>query len=166
MGFYPERFNFVLAVCVLGSMSKSTWEREFDVYKKCGWSEKEILEAFRRNPSVMATSEDKIKAVMDFLVNVMGLQASLVAKQPNLLGLSMEKRIVPRGLFVKDLVSKGLFEKALLLRMFDIPDELFFKTFVYCYEEEKASELPKLYNEKLNLTAGGKLKTDKFKKIC
>ncbi|KAB2067594.1 hypothetical protein ES319_A09G238200v1 [Gossypium barbadense] len=33
MGFSPERFTFILAVTVLGSMSKSTWETKFDVYK-------------------------------------------------------------------------------------------------------------------------------------
>ncbi|GMI71999.1 hypothetical protein like AT5G07900 [Hibiscus trionum] len=155
MVFNPERFDFVIAVCVLGSMSKSTWERKFDVYNKCGWSENEILEAFRRNPVVMACSEDKIKAVMDFLVNGMGFQASSVAKQPHVLGLSMEKRIVPRGLFVKDLISKGLLEKQMRPRMFRITEKLFLKRFVYCYGEEKASELLKLYNEKLELAAGG-----------
>ncbi|KAE8717645.1 hypothetical protein F3Y22_tig00110044pilonHSYRG00328 [Hibiscus syriacus] len=76
MEFNPERFNFVLSACALGSTSKSTRERKFDVYKKFGWSEKEIVEAFRRNPSVMATSEDKIKAVMDILVNSLTFKAS------------------------------------------------------------------------------------------
>ncbi|KAE8717374.1 Mitochondrial transcription termination factor family protein, putative isoform 1 [Hibiscus syriacus] len=160
MGFNPARFTFVKALYVLGSMSKSTWERKFDVYKKCGWSEKEILEAFKVFPLLMAFSEDKIKAVMNFLVNVMGFQALLIVKRPNLLGMSMEKRIVPRGFFLKDLVSRGLLEKKLGLKMFLISEELFLESFVYCYEE-KASELLKLYNEKLNLAAGGKLKTDK-----
>ncbi|KAK8511148.1 hypothetical protein V6N13_013567 [Hibiscus sabdariffa] len=163
MGFNPERFDFVLAVFVLGSMSKSTWERKFDVYKKCGWSEKEILEAFRRFPWALALSEDKIKAVMDFLVNVMGFQVSSIAKYPTLLGLSMEKRIVPRGLFIEDLMSMGLLEKKLGLRMlFGITEEVFLKRFVYCFGEEKASELLKLYNEKPKLAAGGKLRTDRL----
>ncbi|KAK8555988.1 hypothetical protein V6N13_070060 [Hibiscus sabdariffa] len=144
-------------------MSKSTWERKFDVYKKFGWSEKEILEAFKKYPLVMAASEDKIKAAMDFLVNVMGFRASSVAKLPHVLGLSMEKRIVPRGLFVKDLMSVGLVKKELGLSMlFRSPEKLFLERFVYCYEERKASELLKLYNEKLKLAAEGKLKTDRL----
>ncbi|KAK8507273.1 hypothetical protein V6N12_008614 [Hibiscus sabdariffa] len=131
MGFNPERFSFIVALDVLGSMRKSTWERKFDVYKKCGWSEKEILEAFRRYPLALALSEDKIKAVMDFLVNVMGFQASSVAKYPSLLGLSMEKRIVPRGLFIEDLMSMGLLEKKLGLKiLFWVSEELFLQRFV------------------------------------
>ncbi|XP_039060529.1 transcription termination factor MTERF6, chloroplastic/mitochondrial-like [Hibiscus syriacus] len=166
LGFNPAKFTFVVALDVLGSISKSTWERKFDVYRKCGWSEKEILEAFKGYPLLMAFSEDKIKSVMDFLVNAMGFQALLIAKRPNLLGMSMEKRIVPRGFFLKDLMSKGLLEKKLGLKMFLISEEFFLERFVYCYEEEKASELLKLYNEKLNLAAGGKLKTAKSYKIC
>ncbi|GMI72002.1 hypothetical protein like AT5G07900 [Hibiscus trionum] len=163
MGVNPERFTFVRAVYVLGTMRKSTWERKFDVYNKWGWSEKEILKAFKCHPYVMAFSEDKINAMMGFLVNVMGFQASSVAKQPLLLGLSMEKRIVPRGLFVKDLVSMGLLKKGLGLKaLFGTSEALFLQRFVYCYEEDKASELLKLYNEKLKLAAGGKLRTDKF----
>ncbi|GMI72010.1 hypothetical protein like AT5G07900 [Hibiscus trionum] len=163
MGLNPVKFNFVVAVFVLSSISKSTWERKFDVYKKFGWSEKEILEAFKRYPQIMAASEDKIKAVMDFLVNAMGFKASLVVKTPFLLCSSTEKRIVPRGLFIKDLMSMGLLEKELGLSMlFRCSEKLFLKRFVYCYEEGKASELLKLYNAKLELAAGGKLKMNRL----
>ena len=162
MGFSPERFTFVLALSVLRSLSQSSWERKFDAFKKCGWSEEEILEAFRNYPLVMATSKDKIMAVTDFLVNKMGFQSSLVAKYPRLLGCSMEKRIVPRGLFVQDLLSDGLLKKELGLRsLFMISEKLFLQRFVHGYEE-KASELLKLYNEKLNLAVRGKLNTDKL----
>ncbi|XWS53862.1 hypothetical protein CRYUN_Cryun10bG0036700 [Craigia yunnanensis] len=157
MVFNPERFTFVLALYVLSSLSKSTWERKFDAYKKCGWSEEEILEAFRNHPLVMAASEDKITAVMDFLVNEMGFQASHVAKYPRLLGFSMEKRIVPRGMFVQDLFSKGLLKKGLGLSiLFATSEKLFLQRFVLGYEE-KASELLKLYKEELNFALGGKL---------
>ncbi|MBA0813384.1 hypothetical protein Gohar_027242, partial [Gossypium harknessii] len=70
---------------------------QFDVYKKCGWSEEEILDALRTHPLVMATSEGRIKALMDFFVNAMGFKASFVAKQPYFPGLSMEKRLVSKG---------------------------------------------------------------------
>ncbi|MBA0803255.1 hypothetical protein Gohar_013491, partial [Gossypium harknessii] len=92
MGFSPERFTFILAVIVLGLMSKSTWETKFDVYKKCGWSEEEILDAFKNHPSIMVASEGRIETLMDFFVNVMGFKASYIAKQFYFPGLSMEKR--------------------------------------------------------------------------
>ncbi|MBA0876977.1 hypothetical protein Goshw_026858 [Gossypium schwendimanii] len=97
MGFSPERFTFILAVIVLGLMSKSIWEAKFDVYKKCGWSEEEILDAFKNHPSIMTASEGRIKTLMDFFVNIMGFKASFIAKQFYFLGLSMEKRLERDG---------------------------------------------------------------------
>ncbi|MBA0634430.1 hypothetical protein Godav_029064, partial [Gossypium davidsonii] len=97
MGFSPERFTFILVVIVLGLMRKSTWETKFDVYKKCRWSEEEILDAFKNHPSIMTASEGRIKTLMDFFVNVMGFKASFIAKQFYFLGLSMEKRLERDG---------------------------------------------------------------------
>ncbi|MBA0715894.1 hypothetical protein Golax_014770 [Gossypium laxum] len=93
MGFSPERFTFILAVIVLGLMSKSTWETKFDVYKKCGWSKEEILDAFKNHPLIMTAFEGRIKTLMDFFMNIMGFKASFIAKQFYFLGLSMEKRL-------------------------------------------------------------------------
>jgi len=48
-GFYPAEFNFTLAVHALRAMSKSTWMKKVEVYKKWGWSDNEVLVAFRKN---------------------------------------------------------------------------------------------------------------------
>lgn len=72
MGFNPPSMSFVLAVTVLNFMPKSSWDRKLDVYKKWGWSEKEVIEAFRKNPSYMIVSEEKTVRRMDFLVKGMG----------------------------------------------------------------------------------------------
>ncbi|XP_057485877.1 uncharacterized protein LOC130772156 [Actinidia eriantha] len=74
MGFNPLKVKFVLAVQALIQMTKSTWEKKVDVYKKWGWTEEDILVAFKKNPWCMAASEDKINGVMNFLVNNMGLE--------------------------------------------------------------------------------------------
>ena len=47
-GFNPSRLMFALAVFTLRAMSKSTWERKVNVYKKWGWFEDEISLAFRK----------------------------------------------------------------------------------------------------------------------
>ena len=78
-------------------MSKSTWERKVDVYKRWGWSENEIFGAFGQIPWCMTVSEDKIKAIMDFVVNILGCESSVIAKSPILISMGLEKRIIPRG---------------------------------------------------------------------
>lgn len=41
--FNPSKTNFCSAICILGSMNKSTWDRKVDVYKKWGRSGKRFL---------------------------------------------------------------------------------------------------------------------------
>ncbi|PPR90764.1 hypothetical protein GOBAR_AA29916 [Gossypium barbadense] len=68
-----------------------------------------INEAFRRYPLCMTVLEDKIVATMDFLVNKMGYSSTLIAKQPSFLTRSLEKRIMPRALFARELISQAVY---------------------------------------------------------
>ncbi|KAL4025025.1 hypothetical protein IC575_013399 [Cucumis melo] len=111
MGFNPDRLQFVVAVFALRSMTKSTWDKKVEVYRKWGLSEEEFSLAFRRNPLCMAFSEDKINAVMDFFVNKIGWESSFFARRPALISYSLKKRILPRGYVYQVLLSKGLIKK-------------------------------------------------------
>ncbi|THG04888.1 hypothetical protein TEA_010129 [Camellia sinensis var. sinensis] len=71
MGFNPLKLNFVLAVHALKSMSKSTWGKKVDIYKKWVLFEDDILVAFGKYPWCTIASEHKIMRVMDFFVNKM-----------------------------------------------------------------------------------------------
>ncbi|KAF5462747.1 hypothetical protein F2P56_018730 [Juglans regia] len=145
IGFNPLRLKFSLAVCALCGLSKSTWESKVDVYKKWGWSEDEVFVAFKRHPWYMMASKDKIMGVMDFFVNKMSLEPSVVFKRPSLVSLSLEKRLIPRGLVVQVLFAKGLVKKDISMSsLFECPDETFLRKFVMPHKEE-ASELLKLF---------------------
>lgn len=158
MGFDPLKSNFVVAVFALGTMTKSTWDKKVDVYKKWGWSEEEVLQAFRRHPGCMMSSEHKIMEIMDILVNKMGLESSLVAKCPSVITFSLKKRIVPRASVIQFLFSKGLLKKdCSLSSYFVIPEHLFLRKFVIPHDEEY-TELFKLYDAKLNLSQQQKTK--------
>ncbi|XP_022760542.1 uncharacterized protein LOC111306837 [Durio zibethinus] len=156
MGFNPSRRMFMVALFAMSSISKPTWKRKFEVFKKFGWSEEEVFKAFRRCPTFIEVSEDKFMVTMDFLVNKMGIQSSLIAKRPRILLMSLEKKIVPRGLFALDLLSKGVIKRINLQALLETSDDLFIEKFVSCYKEE-ASELLKLYQEKLNLSKNWKM---------
>ena len=151
MGIDSSRMKFVDATFALRSMSKSTLERKFDVYRRWGWSDQVILEAFQKRPSCMTVSEDKIMAIMDFLVNKMGFNSILVAKQPSILSRSLEKKIVPRALFAQELLSLGLINDFKLSVLFDTSEKVFLKMFVDRHVN-KAPELLKIYEEKLNIS--------------
>ncbi|XP_039058897.1 uncharacterized protein LOC120202544 [Hibiscus syriacus] len=151
MGFNPSKPMFMVALYAMSSMSKLTWKRKIELLKKLGWSEVEIIEAFRRYPTFVRVSEDKIVMTMDFLVNKMGLSPSVIAKRPRLLLMSMEKKIAPRGLFALDLLSKGVIKRINLHALLGPSDHVFIEHFINRHKSE-ASQLLKLYHEKLDLS--------------
>ncbi|XVE82097.1 hypothetical protein DITRI_Ditri15bG0119700 [Diplodiscus trichospermus] len=131
-GIDSSRMKFVEATFALRSMSKSTLEKKFDIYRRWGWSDQEIHEAFRKYPKCLTVSEDKIMAVMDFLVNKMGFNSTLVAKQSSILRVSLENVIVPRALFAQELLSRGLVNNDLTLSaLFDASEEVFLRSVEY-----------------------------------
>ncbi|XP_077248883.1 transcription termination factor MTERF15, mitochondrial-like [Tasmannia lanceolata] len=115
MGFNPSSWTFCLAVRVVSGMSKSTWESKLEVYRSLGFSQDEISSAFKVQPMFMLTSKKKIMTVIDFLVNEMNWTPSFISRCPNLFLLSLERRIIPRGLVLQILLSKGLINKELNL---------------------------------------------------
>ncbi|KAG5560976.1 hypothetical protein RHGRI_004112 [Rhododendron griersonianum] len=151
MGFDPLKENFLRAIHTLRAVSKSTWEKKVEVFKKWGWTEDEILVAFKLYPDCMRASEDKINRVTDFAVNQIGWESSLVARRPILFSWSLEKRIVPRFAICQVLSSKGIIKtKEISWTALSTSEEQFLEKFVIRYGEE-ALELLKLYKEKLEL---------------
>ncbi|KAL0428682.1 UNVERIFIED_CONTAM: hypothetical protein Sradi_0494200 [Sesamum radiatum] len=152
MGFSTSGLRFVLALEVCRSMSKSMWEKKVAIYKKWGCSDDEIISAFEKLPQCMSVSVDKIMAVMDFLVNNMGFDHSLVLKRPQLIYYSLEKRIRPRCSVYKILVENGLIKKrSNLTPVVEYTEKDFLKKFVMCYEKEVPGLL-QLYQEQLAMS--------------
>ncbi|KAI4345638.1 hypothetical protein L6164_012739 [Bauhinia variegata] len=149
MGFDPLAGLFCVAVGVMGSISKSTWERKAHIFNKWGWSEDQIFAAFRKYPACMNCSEEKIEAVMEFFVNKMGFESSVIARYPILLNMSLDKRFIPRASVVQVLFSKGLLRELNLRPVFGSSERDFLRRFILCHEKE-ADELLKLYQSKLD----------------
>ncbi|KAF7836607.1 transcription termination factor MTERF8, chloroplastic-like [Senna tora] len=125
LGFHPSSTLFVWAVYTLTSLSKSTWAKKSEAYKKWGWSDNDILLAVRRFPFCMKISEDKIDVTMEFLVNNMGCESSAVLRYPQILSLSLNKRIVPRASVFQVLLSKGLVKQKSSLAIFVYTETIF-----------------------------------------
>ncbi|MFQ6666311.1 hypothetical protein Gotur_032706 [Gossypium turneri] len=151
MGIDSSRKKFLVAVYAFRSMSKSTLEKKIDVYRRWGWSDQAINEAFRRYPMCMTVSEDKIMSTMDFLVNKMGYSLTRIAKQPSFLTRSLEKRIMPKALFARELISQGLVNEFKLSVLFDASEKVFIRMYIDRFVN-KAPELLKLYKEKLKIS--------------
>lgn len=152
MGFHPSKPMFLTCLEGLTSMSKATWEAKVNVYKKWGWSENEIQSAFEKHPQCMIQSEKKTMSTMDYLVNEMGYDQSLIAKCPRILTYSLEKRIMPRCDVIQLLVSQGQIKKPALSAILTICENAFLKKYVNKYEA-KVPKLLKVYRTSLDSTS-------------
>ncbi|CAK8571303.1 unnamed protein product [Lathyrus sativus] len=151
LGFNPSQSIFSIALHAKRTVMKARWKEKVEAFKKWGWSDEDVLEAFRKQPHCMLTSVDKINIVMNFWVNQLGWDAMAIAKVPRILGASMERKVIPRALVVQYLLKKGLQKKnASLTSPFLISDKKFIDKYINPFKEE-ASYLLKLYEEKLSL---------------
>ncbi|KAJ9696996.1 hypothetical protein PVL29_008968 [Vitis rotundifolia] len=155
MGFNPLKFAFVNALQAVCQTTESTWQQKMEMYRRWGWSEDEILLAFRNRPQCMQLSEKKVTKVLDFLVNKMGLQPAVVARAPIAICLNFEKRVVPRCSVVKVLLLKGSTKKDLKLGTFlNLPEGDFLDKYVIKYQDE-IPRLPDVYQGKVDFVELG-----------
>ncbi|KAL5708811.1 hypothetical protein ACHQM5_019568 [Ranunculus cassubicifolius] len=137
MEFDPLRYLFLLAVHVLSSMSKSSLEDKFDVFRSWGWSEDEVQCAFRKSPYCITLSEECIMVKMDYFVNKFGYAPSSIAEQPNILLYSCEKRIIPRCSAMQILFKNGQVEQPTTLFSFlHMQEDAFLKKYISRFEKE------------------------------
>ncbi|RWR78846.1 Mitochodrial transcription termination factor-related [Cinnamomum micranthum f. kanehirae] len=123
MDFNPLSVNFTFAIQVMSGMKKSNWERKMKVFERLGWSEEDFLSAFKVQPKCMLVSEEKI------------VKPSILAKCPNLLLYSLEKRTIPRCLLLRILIKKGLIkEEPGLFWMLNICEKQFLEKTLIKYQ--------------------------------
>ncbi|KAK7289952.1 hypothetical protein RIF29_04015 [Crotalaria pallida] len=152
LGFDPSKVYFADAMLAKRVLSESKRREKIDAFKRWGWSEEKISEAFRKQPTCMLASSEKIDRVMRFWVNELGWDSSLLVQVPGIFGYSLEKRIIPRASVVHYLLSKGLRKKHYsLLTPFFMSEKLFLQKFVTCFDEQETSQLLKLYQEKMDI---------------
>ncbi|WVY91519.1 hypothetical protein V8G54_037033 [Vigna mungo] len=137
LGFNPLKVTFAVALEAKSAVSKPIWDAKVDVLKKWGWSEDEVLLAFRKQPKMMLCSMEKLDAVTGFWVDRLGWDRSTLIAYPSLFQFSLEKRLVPRALVLQHLLSRGLVKKdASFVTPFVKSDEGFLKKYVRSFKEE------------------------------
>ncbi|XP_059439736.1 uncharacterized protein LOC132172277 [Corylus avellana] len=150
MGFDPTKTVFVLAIQVLLKMSKPKLESRLELYKRWGWSKDMALAAFKSFPNCMLSSEEKITKTMDFFVNKIGWPSANIARNPCVITLSLEKRIIPRCSVVQILLAKGLVKNNLALGTFlQLTERIFLEKFVIRFRDD-VPDLLNVYQGKMS----------------
>ncbi|KAJ6792020.1 Uncharacterized protein M6B38_242725 [Iris pallida] len=89
-GMFPHVLHFV------SSNKKDTFDAKYKLLKNLGWSEMDIMSAFRKHPRLFNLSDQNLCRKMDFFAKEVGFEISTLACHPVILSLSLEKRLRPR----------------------------------------------------------------------
>uniref|UniRef100_A0A1D1YL01 ATP-dependent Clp protease ATP-binding subunit ClpX n=1 Tax=Anthurium amnicola TaxID=1678845 RepID=A0A1D1YL01_9ARAE len=108
LGISPGSRMFVVALCKVSGNSQSTLDGKIKFLRSFGWSQAELISAFRAFPCIISISQKKIQTTMDFLLKEAGCSPSYVASRTVLFGLSLQRRLRPRFHVVQSLKIKGL----------------------------------------------------------
>lgn len=154
MGIARTSGMFVWALRVLVHISKDKFNATLSLMKGFGWSEAEFLSAFRKAPLFLALSREILARKMEFLLKDAGCEPPYVAKNPVLLMLSLEKRLVPRHHIMDILMSRGLLTRECKVATFmSYSEKMFAHRFVHRYSEE-VPELQDMYVSGSGYVAG------------
>ncbi|KAE8648669.1 hypothetical protein Csa_007829 [Cucumis sativus] len=140
LGVEPKDFKFVHAVTTVLSMSDSAWKKKINVMKSLGWSEKEILTAFKRYPPYLTCSEEKMRDVADFCFNTAKLDPGTLIRYPVLFKYSVDKRLRPRYKVLEVLKVKNLLKNEKSVQLFFRGE----RDFVENYIVKHLDEIPNL----------------------
>uniref|UniRef100_A0A5B6YNH5 Mitochondrial transcription termination factor family protein n=1 Tax=Davidia involucrata TaxID=16924 RepID=A0A5B6YNH5_DAVIN len=137
MGFDRKSKMFLHAIRAVSSMTSENWELKLELFRSLGFSEDDILLAFRRAPQVFAVSERKIKEVTKLLLSTGKFDISFVVNHAELLICSVEQRLKPRLRVLEILERKNLLlKKPSMITVFKISDEKFFVKYVSPFSKE------------------------------
>ncbi|THG10495.1 transcription termination factor MTERF5, chloroplastic isoform X1 [Camellia sinensis] len=141
MGFSIESRMLVHALYTVSCMTGETFNRKLELFRSFGFLESECMEMFRRTPGLLRTSEDKLRVGIEFFLNDIKFERSVLVHRPNCLMHSMEERVIPRYRVLQVMKSKGLLKKMpSLIHVLSLTEEEFLAKFISKFRDD-AKEL-------------------------
>ncbi|GAB2289482.1 hypothetical protein Dimus_023792 [Dionaea muscipula] len=142
LGIPRESGMFLHGFKVMISLSKKNLKLKFELFKRYGWSESDVLVMVKRLPYCLNISEAKLKTRVDFFVNKLGYEIGYLAAHPPLLLYSMEDRILPRHGVLQVLQERNLLRKIPSIYTYTkLSESRFLDAYVLPFKDK----LPELY---------------------
>ena len=125
----------------ISSLSYKTFRRALELIICFGFSLNECLQMFRSSPTLLRTSEKKLKAAMEFLLHTVMLPKSVLVHQTRALMYSMEGCVLPRYRVFQLLIEKKLCKKVpSYIHLLCLSEEVFLDKYIPHFREN-AEEL-------------------------
>ncbi|KAG6523243.1 hypothetical protein ZIOFF_013099 [Zingiber officinale] len=125
MGICSKKLTFAHALGVLAIFPKKKWLEKMKNLRELGWSQNHILEAFAKFPYIVRASTEKTRKTAKFVEEKLGWTPEHTVKNPSVLALSLEKRLMPRYAVLSILVHMGLIKPCFIGSHFKISDKNF-----------------------------------------
>ncbi|KAM3362793.1 hypothetical protein P3S68_017647 [Capsicum galapagoense] len=149
MGFDVTSPAFRAAFAAMSLLSHSKMESKLETYRSMGFSDDEILNIFRSQPTCMFYSEDSIRRIVAFYVDRLHWSLSYLSQKPVFLLRSLERRVIPRCSVMQVLWSRGIIsEVGKLSSILMVSEKEFLQKYVTKYEAE-VPDLQAAYHGKL-----------------
>ncbi|XP_078150301.1 uncharacterized protein LOC144545609 isoform X2 [Carex rostrata] len=109
MGFSQEEVTYMISKAPnMLQLSEELLGRKMEFLKSLGLSQEEVIYMMSKAPTVFKLSMELLGRKMEFLMKEAGCGKIDVVRNPCLLVYNMEKRLIPRSVVRKLLMSKGL----------------------------------------------------------
>ncbi|KAF8092919.1 hypothetical protein N665_0396s0008 [Sinapis alba] len=120
-----------------------------------GFSREDVVMMVKRLPPCIGYSVETVKKKIEFVVKEMNWPLKAVVSYPQVLGYSMEKRMVPRCNVIKALIAKGLIKSELppVSTVLVCTDQDFLKRYVRKHDddEELVAELMGIFTGEMRI---------------
>jgi mTERF domain-containing protein len=131
MGFSVNSRMLVYALYTVSCMSNETFTRKLELFRNSGFSSDECMEMFRKQPALLRASEEKLKIGIEFFMNTIKLEKSVIVRSPSCLMHSMEGRVIPRYMVLQILKSKKLLKREIsFIHTMNLTEEKFLAKFI------------------------------------
>ncbi|GAB2228032.1 hypothetical protein Droror1_Dr00009861 [Drosera rotundifolia] len=132
LGFDVTKIFFVHGVHALCPRYETVRDRCSEIYIEWGFSQEDILSAFRKWPQCLLLSENKLRDSLDFLIGKIGCQVEAVVRNPVIVTYNLDERVIPRCSVIHVLTKKGLVRSDLTLGyILNQSEKCFLNRYVY-----------------------------------
>lgn len=150
LGFVVGSRMLVYGVFACYSNSAETLSRKYKVLQSFGFSKCQCTKMLLKSPHLFKSSEVRLRRGIEFFLNTVMLDKSMIVDWPQYLVFSMEKRVLPRYRVFKILKSRGLVEKLpRISSLLSYTEKTFMEKYVLKFEED-AKELMLAYEGHLS----------------
>ncbi|GAB2289490.1 hypothetical protein Dimus_023800 [Dionaea muscipula] len=139
LGIRRESGMFLYGFMVMVSLGERDLELKFEIFKRYGWSESDVLAMAKRMPQCLLMNEAKLKTRVDFFINKLGYKIGYLIGCPPLLTYSME-RILRRYAVMQVLQERKLINHSICTVM-PLTESRFLDAYVLPFKDK----LPELY---------------------